>query len=552
MWLYLEWLVNVPLLMTLVGHCALFQPLTEGIVPVIITEMYILLSLCAKLTKNIALRWSLVAITMISYMMASAGMLRWVTAFLKSGRSHVSSPFMRPLAVVMLIGFFAFYAVVYMLSLLRTISACTEQWSYTCAGVASKAMMGIIFAFIHAEEDNQRLLHAISQARTLSHSHMSIMKGNFDSVLVCEVDGAGVCQLPNTSSAQLQELQHRLGKPVAGVSLEALLAGEKLQERFKIHLRNVLAQAEDADKHCASDSPLLYDYLEDFEDSQTPHAPVSQVQHNAFALDSGDIAPAAIHVAVVPRPVSGIMSEKRHVIVAIDFVSVSSDAADMHAAWDTVYRLNEASLSTCPKGHKMQHSDDTSTADCSFMSTTPDSLPGLPGLNHPVEILRGEDVYSQSSKSSYIGSVHLACRQLLGPLLDTAPPGHCVSKRIDDHLAVAAAMCHMNAPSKVASFQYEQEILNWRSDAQSRSLHNMFQKSSSPQDVDEGVWHAGILPFLDTGPLDNPPQKPAAVLESDRLWEKAFLRTHVDYTSEGGSSASDAGDVGDAGGAVDT
>jgi hypothetical protein len=110
----------------------------------------------------------------------------------------------------------------------------------------------------------------------------------------------------------------------------------------------------------------------------------------------------------------------------------------------------------------------------------------------------------------------------------------------------------MNAPSKVASFQYEQEILNWRSDAQSRSLHNMFQKSSSPQDVDEGVWHAGILPFLDTGPLDNPPQKPDAVLESDRLWEKAFLRTHVDYTSEGGSSASDAGDVGDAGGAVDT
>jgi len=150
-------------------------------------------------------------------------------------------------------------------------------------------------------------------------------------------------------------------------------------------------------------------------------------------------------------------------------------------------------------------------------------------------VLGGSDVRSQSSKLSYVGSVTLACRQLLGPLHDHLPPQQFVSKRIEDHLTCAAEMVRLRAPAKIAQFKQERDLAEWRSRAQAHALSSMLHRSHAPESgIHEDIWRCNLLPHLKE---PQPGSRPAGTPPpgDDELWLQAWQRTYEDEEDEEGS-----------------
>lgn len=270
---------------------------------------------------------------------------------------------------------------------------------------------------------------------------------------------------------------------------------------------------------------------------------MSQVQHYAFKVcgegDGHQVVPAALHISLVPQAVSGVVGKGRHLVVAIA-LGPMDQAYD--ESMESEYKCKEfmnCKLTDGDAEFDELFEDDDSTGEGESCPSPPDtSIPGCARLN---EVVRGEDVMSQSSKESFAGSVHLAVRQLLGPMIDKIPPGHCVSNRIDDHVNVAATFSLLSAPAKVARFKYERDMKNWRSRVHTRQLHRTFQQSVAPENVlDEGLWHSKILPFLETGAPGRPPKHPKEAIDDDKLWEKAFLQIHVQSVTDSDAGSSDA------------
>jgi len=138
--------------------------------------------------------------------------------------------------------------------------------------------------------------------------------------------------------------------------------------------------------------------------------------------------------------------------------------------------------------------------------------------------LGGSDVCSQSSKLSHIGSVTMACRQLLGPLHDHLPPVQLVSKRMEDHMQCAAEMVRLRAPAKIAKLHHEQQLAQWRSSAQSHLVARMLQRGQPPE-IDEAVWRQHLLPHLQGPPPGRRPAGPEPPDDAE-LWARAWRRTY--------------------------
>jgi len=152
-------------------------------------------------------------------------------------------------------------------------------------------------------------------------------------------------------------------------------------------------------------------------------------------------------------------------------------------------------------------------------------------------VIGGWDVSSQSSKLSCVGSVTMACRQLLGPLHDHLPPEQYVSKRIEDHLSCAAEMVRLRVPANIKKLQRERELAEWRDRAQNYELHSMLSRGHMPEgSIGEDIWRTHLLPNLESPPGKRPSKPPPP--DDNELWLRAWKRTYED--TEEGSEDSEA------------
>ncbi|CAJ1353691.1 unnamed protein product [Effrenium voratum] len=240
---YLEWLVNVPLLMLLTCCGALGRPISDATGPILATNAYILISWAALFLETAALRWLLIAGTFAAYGWASRTMLQWVSSFMEDG---IDTPCRRTRAasVVLLIVVFGIYGVIYLAGVSGIIDFATEHLGYTFMGFTCKVTLSILFASIRAYQNHQALSRLVTKLSGLSTAFVSLLRGSFDHVLSCSVDRSGSCFL-KANGREVAALSRFLGRSVkedAGTFNELLCKEE--QELFANYVKNALRQSE--------------------------------------------------------------------------------------------------------------------------------------------------------------------------------------------------------------------------------------------------------------------------------------------------------------------
>lgn len=155
---YVEWLFNVPILLTLAGKCALGNSFQDIARPIVVTNVYIILSWMAYFVANPLARWMLVALAFSMYAFASVDMVGWVQKFRRECKNVSSTTYLKPYLTFGLIAIFGVYGLVYVAAMLSLITRFQERMFYSSADIASKITMSIAFGGIRASEYHELLI----------------------------------------------------------------------------------------------------------------------------------------------------------------------------------------------------------------------------------------------------------------------------------------------------------------------------------------------------------------------------------------------------------
>eukprot|EP00440_Ansanella_granifera_P006231 gb/GFBE01006757.1/.p1 GENE.gb/GFBE01006757.1/~~gb/GFBE01006757.1/.p1 ORF type:complete len:388 (+),score=26.92 gb/GFBE01006757.1/:1-1164(+) len=160
---YVEWLINVPILLYIAGRIALCRPQKELTAPLLMTNFYIVLAWSAHFTPNKALRYFLVAVSFILYFRASVMMCRWVQRWRKENPDgHMLG---RPVPTVCLCIIFGSYGIVYFLRMDGVVSAKAERIFYTVMNFSTKLLISMILVGIRSSELRHVLLTMLAISR---------------------------------------------------------------------------------------------------------------------------------------------------------------------------------------------------------------------------------------------------------------------------------------------------------------------------------------------------------------------------------------------------
>lgn len=160
---FIEWLINVPILLVAAGKCALDQPMEALTRPIVVTNTYIIFSWVAFFLTDPTLKWGLVVLSFLMYGWASYDMYQWVIDFRIAESADAPSRALKQWLAVGLIIIFGIYGVVYLLSLLNLISPFEERVAYMFMGLSSKLGMSMAFAGIRSSETVDLLITMLIQ-----------------------------------------------------------------------------------------------------------------------------------------------------------------------------------------------------------------------------------------------------------------------------------------------------------------------------------------------------------------------------------------------------
>jgi bacteriorhodopsin len=210
----------------------------------------------------------------------------------------------------------------------------------------------------------------------------------------------------------------------------------------------------------------------------------------------------------------------------------SSTSSTKSQSQDNDEQLSQ-SLCQYPDGEALLEEDQdtygSETTRASFTSTTSTRVSYM-GQDAVV----ADDVMSQSSKISRAGSVTMACRQLLGPLMDHLPMPQHMSRRMgmENYVQCAAQMVKMCGPSEITRLHHQQELAEWKEKCKARALADALKTGSAPDSsIDEGVWRTVLLPYLEAEAPGCMPVAPD-VPDTEELWARAWKQTYEDSEDE--------------------
>jgi len=226
---YIEWFVNVPLLLIMSGHFCLGRPMSEVLGPVVLTDVYIFLSWEAFVVKNLYLSRTLVVISFALYAWASYEMLVWASSFLHMVPGSFPAKRLRAAMVLGLVGIFGVYGVVNILAISGIIGASVEQLCYTIGDVGVKTTFCIGLTAIRTMDARHALAASFQHITRQSTVLTSLLRGTFDIVMECTLDSHGNCWLPSSESPDLRKLEHWLNRSAGGAALNHLLDGPDLK-----------------------------------------------------------------------------------------------------------------------------------------------------------------------------------------------------------------------------------------------------------------------------------------------------------------------------------
>lgn len=320
---YIEWLIIVPMLLVMAGHCALGRPMKEMGRPIMVTNVYIIFAWMALMTTNQVLRWSLIGTTFTMYAWASLDMVLWVAEYLRVAPADLSSRGLRPVLALGLIALFAVYAVVYMSILLGIMGPQTERMTYLFLNVGSKLCFSIAFVVIRGNEYHSTLTGVLKKLSTSNVAIVSILRGSFDILLPCLGDAEGRCKLAHAASGDTQQLEHALQRKVAGQAFGDLLADDTERARFAAYVRNAQRQAEQP-QAVSGNNTNQPDWAFNVGGGSLP--PVAQVLNCRLAFGELDgqkqsTLGCAVHLSVVPNSTN--LGPGRQMVAAVRFTEES-------------------------------------------------------------------------------------------------------------------------------------------------------------------------------------------------------------------------------------
>eukprot|EP00927_Polykrikos_kofoidii_P016890 TRINITY_DN17666_c0_g1_i1.p1 TRINITY_DN17666_c0_g1~~TRINITY_DN17666_c0_g1_i1.p1 ORF type:complete len:333 (+),score=38.12 TRINITY_DN17666_c0_g1_i1:62-1060(+) len=177
--IYVEWVINTPILLLLVGKCALRRPLAEVFRPLAVTQVYIVLAWSAHYISQAPLRWAVVASAFLMYGWASWDMAMWVFKFRRLTQHATKSTTLRPGLVFGLIAAFSLYGIVYLLALQGIISSYAERVSYISMNIGVKLPLLVAFGGLRSSQYYELVIDLIVNADMPLERQRGLGDGDF-------------------------------------------------------------------------------------------------------------------------------------------------------------------------------------------------------------------------------------------------------------------------------------------------------------------------------------------------------------------------------------
>ncbi|CAE7841529.1 unnamed protein product, partial [Symbiodinium sp. KB8] len=304
---YMEWGINVPIMLILSGYCTLGRPLQEVSRPLIVTNVYVILCWVATATESAFLKWFLIGVSFAMYAWASYDMLNWCSAYERTAPADLPSRGLRPFLSSGLVAHLLLYGVVYMASVVGVMDAHTERKSFFALTFGAKLAYSAAFVFIRADEYHKTLTDVLRKVSVSNVGMISILRGSFDIILPCVLDAAGRCKLPEKYSGDMTKLEKILGYGVSGANLKDLLAGEDQKSDFSAYVRNVVRQADCPQAFNAA--TLSTQGVWSCDSGAMP--PIAQVLQSKIQQKSNQKLNTTLHLSVVPRSALSLGKERQ-------------------------------------------------------------------------------------------------------------------------------------------------------------------------------------------------------------------------------------------------
>ena len=304
---YMEWGINVPIMLILSGYCTLGRPLQEVSRPLIVTNVYVILCWVATATESAFLKWFLIGVSFAMYAWASYDMLNWCSAYERTAPADLPSRGLRLFLSSGLVAHLLLYGVVYMASVVGVMDAHTERKSFFALTFGAKLAYSAAFVFIRADEYHKTLTDVLRKVSVSNVGMISILRGSFDIILPCVLDAAGRCKLPEKYSGDMTKLEKILGYGVSGANLKDLLAGEDQKSDFSAYVRNVVRQADCPQAFNAA--TLSTQGVWSCDSGAMP--PIAQVLQSKIQQKSNQKLNTTLHLSVVPRSALSLGKERQ-------------------------------------------------------------------------------------------------------------------------------------------------------------------------------------------------------------------------------------------------
>eukprot|EP00931_Biecheleriopsis_adriatica_P058376 TRINITY_DN3472_c0_g1_i1.p1 TRINITY_DN3472_c0_g1~~TRINITY_DN3472_c0_g1_i1.p1 ORF type:complete len:355 (-),score=38.92 TRINITY_DN3472_c0_g1_i1:45-1046(-) len=163
---YLEWLINVPLLLILSGRCALSMSYEDIARPLVVTNVYIILAWSCYFIEGQGTRKAVVSLSFAMYAWASYDMLIWVRKFLRINPESSSGLYLRPFLTISLIVIFGIYGLVFLGRINGCISPQREKLFYTFFDIGSKLLVSMVFTGVRSSHYHSMLLDMLANTNT--------------------------------------------------------------------------------------------------------------------------------------------------------------------------------------------------------------------------------------------------------------------------------------------------------------------------------------------------------------------------------------------------
>jgi len=231
---YIEWFVNVPMLLVVSGMVALHRSWGEIQTTLFITNGYMFAAWLALVSDFGWLRIVLVIASFAGYLWASMKMSLWAYRFWNESSKSTLDRHLRVVCCFGQVAVFGVYGGVYLLAWSGAITSSAEHVSYGVLDVVVKWGTAVLLSTFRHVERQGVFQDLLKESAALNFGYTSVLSATFDVVLPCSIV-SGSCRIAMAAS-ELKRLTSITGVDASNACFEDLLFAEEDRLNFSSRL----------------------------------------------------------------------------------------------------------------------------------------------------------------------------------------------------------------------------------------------------------------------------------------------------------------------------